>query len=289
MIPSSPDSSVAEATINYLVSTDLDGTLLDHHHYDWTPALPAIALLKRHHIPIIFNTSKTLTEALSLQKQMGIDDPLIIENGSAIAIPNAIRHQFANLDQIEHRIIGNHTVCIFGTERSVILAFIAKQRAQFGRILEGYADWSLDIVAAKTGLSIAEARHSIEKHFSEPFTWLGGPHLLKTFKQNAHNENLKILQGGRFYHLQGNTTKAKPLLWLKHHWRRFASPPSLICLGDNNNDVDMLNIADYPVCIKSPTAPYPDIQPRSQPIWTTHCGPRGWHQAITQIIQNIIP
>ncbi|MCG8099497.1 MAG: mannosyl-3-phosphoglycerate phosphatase, partial [Candidatus Thiodiazotropha taylori] len=35
----------------WLVFTDLDGTLLDHHSYDFSPALPALRLLKENQIP----------------------------------------------------------------------------------------------------------------------------------------------------------------------------------------------------------------------------------------------
>lgn len=48
--------------MNYLVSTDLDGTLLDHHTYSWHAALPALQKCSELAIPVVLNTSKTLAE-----------------------------------------------------------------------------------------------------------------------------------------------------------------------------------------------------------------------------------
>ena len=49
-----------------LVFTDLDGTLLDHNTYSFSPALAAINKLKSLNIPIIPVTSKTLSELMTL-------------------------------------------------------------------------------------------------------------------------------------------------------------------------------------------------------------------------------
>ena len=41
--------------MRYIVVTDLDGTLLDHKTYEYTPASDAIKELEKHDIPIILN------------------------------------------------------------------------------------------------------------------------------------------------------------------------------------------------------------------------------------------
>ena len=52
----------------WLVITDLDGTLLNHHNYEVDAAKSVIALLKGNGIPIVFNTSKTTAESITLKK-----------------------------------------------------------------------------------------------------------------------------------------------------------------------------------------------------------------------------
>ncbi|MGA0327631.1 MAG: hypothetical protein ACO3OK_11595, partial [Limisphaerales bacterium] len=44
----------------WVVVTDLDGSLLDHHTYSFEAALPALSVLKEEGIPLILNTSKRI-------------------------------------------------------------------------------------------------------------------------------------------------------------------------------------------------------------------------------------
>ena len=70
-----------------VIYTDLDGTLLDHHTYAFHEAMETIKGLKDRGIPIIPCTSKTRAETVNLMQAVGIDGPMIIENGAAIWVP----------------------------------------------------------------------------------------------------------------------------------------------------------------------------------------------------------
>ena len=70
-----------------LVFSDLDGTLLDSHSYDWQPAAPWLSRLHEANIPVILCSSKTSAEMLYLQKMLGLQGlPLIAENGAVIQL-----------------------------------------------------------------------------------------------------------------------------------------------------------------------------------------------------------
>ena len=68
----------------WIVFTDLDGTLLDAQNYSFKAAEKALHFLKQSGIPIIPCTSKTYLEVLKIRKQIQINDPFIVENGSAV-------------------------------------------------------------------------------------------------------------------------------------------------------------------------------------------------------------
>ena len=55
---------------NFLVFTDLDGTLLDHHSYSYEEAMPAVRALVEAGSPLIFNSSKTAAEIKQLRHEM---------------------------------------------------------------------------------------------------------------------------------------------------------------------------------------------------------------------------
>ena len=67
--------------------TDLDGTLLDHDTYTAEPALPALDIISRRHIPLVVCTSKTAAEIQKLRDSIGNSDPFISENGGGIFVP----------------------------------------------------------------------------------------------------------------------------------------------------------------------------------------------------------
>jgi len=275
------------------VVTDLDGTLLDHHDYRWDKAQPAINRLQALGVPILFNTSKTFDEAHRLQQQIGVDGPLIVENGSALLLPRDMLKK-SQVDELMDDVLpvssqGDFLQFCFGSHRAVLLETIKTIRQQHDWQFAGFNDWSIEQIQAQTDLSPEQAAMAANKQFSEPFIWQDTPENLALFAELIAEQGLKLLKGGRFYHLQGDTTKAKPIEWLKRNMvSLFGVSPScqLLCLGDNHNDIDMLNVADVAVCIKSPVAPYPTINNSNQVVYTQAEGPAGWNEAIQQLLDS---
>ncbi len=278
---------------NYLVFTDLDGTLLDHHDYSWDAAKPALERCEIEGIPVIFNTSKTAAEALVLQRELSLNGPIIVENGSAIVMPTEslkVPVESLSASGLEVDCSESQLRLIFGLPRSHILAVIEQARTNKGWSFEGFNDWSVDKIAKLTGLALESAARAADKAYSEPFLWNDSDAALEAFQAFAEQSGLRLMRGGRFYHLQGQTDKAKPMQWLKSNASiLFGDSDSnsltkLICLGDNHNDVAMLNIADFPVCVRSPVGDFPQLSTSSPVIHTRKFGPSGWNEAIQSIL-----
>lgn len=70
-----------------VIYTDLDGTLLDHHTYSAEAASATLSKLRGLGIPVIPCTSKTVAETRPIAAQLGLDGPMIVENGAAVWIP----------------------------------------------------------------------------------------------------------------------------------------------------------------------------------------------------------
>lgn len=277
---------------NYWISTDLDGTLLDHKSYSFKGALDGLELCEKLSVPIILNTSKTYDETLHIQQQIGIQGPLIVENGSALILSSKIENTIDGA--VVKTLINGATQITFGSDRSKILAFIAHVRAQQEWRFQGFNDWNVSQISEHTGLSEDEAMRAANKYFSEPLQWHDSDENLQIFEAMATEHGFKLVKGGRFYHLQGQCTKATPLHWLKENLSllpnfttKEVNSDILVGLGDNNNDIDMLNISDIPVCIKTYQDTYPSIQSTDNAIYTTHIGPYGWSEAITKILNEI--
>ena len=70
-----------------MLVTDLDGTLLDHDSYDYAAARPCIEHLDELGWPLVLSSSKTASEMKALREALGNSAPFVVENGSAIFIP----------------------------------------------------------------------------------------------------------------------------------------------------------------------------------------------------------
>lgn len=82
---------------NFIIFTDLDGTLLDYNTYSFEPALPALQLLKEKGIPLIICSSKTRKEIEYYRKKLDNLHPFISENGGGIFIPESSKLKVQSL------------------------------------------------------------------------------------------------------------------------------------------------------------------------------------------------
>ena len=268
---------------SYVVFTALDGTLFDHHTYAWQPALSAIRQLQSLNIPIIINTSKTAAEVIPIQKELGISAPFIVENGSALYIPQG--HYDEQLKHnIKAKLQGDFYCLLFGAERDDIIQKLYKERAAQNLKFSGYTDWDTAQLMQHTGLDKTSAEHSLSRQYSEPIIWQGSQAAHDKFTDFITQQGLKILRGGRFQHILGNTNKAKPM----HFFRSQLYPEpetKFICLGDTRNDIAMLEFADIAVCIRSPACDYPQLK-HKQIYRSKKFGPEGWQEAIEHILMH---
>ncbi|MEP4464722.1 HAD-IIB family hydrolase, partial [Marinobacter alexandrii] len=222
-----------------LIISDLDGTLLNHENYRWDDAAPALKRLDQSGIPLILNSSKTAPEIRKVRQELGNGAPFIVENGAAVVIP---ADTFGN---------GEEQVVNFGASRADVLKVLTAQR-QAGARFRGFEDMSATELAALTGLDVASAEMAKDRLGTEPLLWEGSEDELAGFQTALMAENLRLVQGGRFFHAMGVFDKADGAHFLLGKYREHygEQPVIAIALGDSPNDQQMLESADIPVVIR---------------------------------------
>jgi mannosyl-3-phosphoglycerate phosphatase len=274
-----------------LFFTDLDGSLLDHHSYSFEPALPALHRLHAAGLPLILTTSKTLAEAVAINRALDNRQPVIVENGGAICFPEGLHYPF---EVTAHEYRNGHAVIRFSPPYAQIRSFIENQRDAVGLRLRGFGDMSDHEVAQATGLPLEEAARARERLCSEPFDWLDGDDRLTRFRQSAAQVGLRITRGGRYWHLMGDTSKAEAMQALSRlYLGGLERTGTLVALGDGENDREMLQAADIAVVIRRHDGSHLDCYGIRQTIVTEQAGPAGWNSAVLQILnapaRGIIP
>lgn len=252
----------------WLIFSDLDGTLLDHDSYDYAPALPALNQLQTLGVPVIPVSSKTLAELKQIRKKLKLKGPAVAENGAVIAYPGEPPQ-------------------IAPPGYYLLRDFLVDHRANPDFDTLGFGDMSLEEVMSATGLPREDAKCAMQRLASEPFLWRGDPAALAAFRQKVDKAGLRLLEGGRFLHLLGDTDKGMAVRLVVKHLRSHGwSITRTIALGDSNNDRDMLLAVDNPVIIQKPDGSHLSLAERPDAILTDLPGPAGWNQAVLKLLEQ---
>lgn len=260
---------------NYLVFSDLDGTLLDHNSYSFAPANEALAFLKSNSIPLILTTSKTFDEVVKLQKELSIHEPFIVENGAGIFIP-AECVLAKGLAYKEDWLKVSHAKAYIE-----LRLFFNDAKREFA--IRGFGDMEVAEVMQLTGLDEESALNAMKRDFSEPFLF-EDERELASFKKKANEEGLDVVKGGRFFHLVSlGQDKAHAMLCLTHMYDEYHSyTHRKIALGDSANDFTMIKEAEVGVLIPHHSGSYAPLKADGITL-AKYPGPQGFNAAIKEI------
>lgn len=253
---------------NLLIFTDLDGTLLDHHSYDFSPALPALRRLQARKIPIIPVSSKTLAELEGYVADLELNGPVIAENGCVIRLP------------------GRQPDLIVPTYPA-IRDYLLRLRQDSGYQFTGFGDMSVREVVEATGLSETAARLAMQRLASEPLLWQDSEEEFQRFQAETLAKGLRLLQGGRFLHLLGDMDKGRAVRKVVDWYRQQGwSDIKTLALGDSGNDVDMLLSVDIPVIIRKPDGAHLELPQCADALLSELPGPAGWNQVLNTLLDQ---
>ena len=266
----------------FLIFTDMDGTLLDHHDYSHAPVTEILAKLKMADVPVMPNTSKTFAELAVLREEIGLDGPFIVENGSAVYLPT---DTFPEQPE-GTKTIGNFWLKEFTVPRAQWLELLDELRAEFDGQFTHFAKMTTQEIVDATGLTIEDAELAADRGYGEPVLWQGTEDDRQRFIEALTEAGATPLMGGRFLHVSSFTDKGNAMSWLVAEYGRQFSEISFqsIALGDGQNDAAMLNAADYAVRITSPVNPLPELTKTENVMTSTLAGPAGWAECVELLL-----
>lgn len=267
-----------------IIFTDLDGTLLEHHTYSYAPAIPVLDRLNRAGHPLVLNSSKTRDEMIALRAELGNRHPFVVENGGALCVPR--EYFMPGYVQNLQALAEECDVHFFGSPQAELLQVIHRLRSGRGYCFRGFSDMSAAEVAEATGLSQAQAALARARLCSEPISWEDDDEALESFEEELAAENLRLLKGGRFYHVMGRVDKAMGVSWLMERYRRLWPGTRIrsVALGDGPNDQAMLEAADIAVVIPAAKGTSLRLERTADVIYAAQPGPAGWRAAMEQIL-----
>lgn len=271
-----------------IVFTDLDGTLLDFHSYSFKAAAAALRELKRLSVPLVLVSSKTRAEMAVLSTAIGMDSPLIVENGSAIFWPKSIaatRPQGA-------KAIDGYWVKELGAPYAAIRKHLVSFRESNGVSCEGFGDWSVETIARLAGIPLNSAPLAKKREYDEPFIFKPMPsdEKLQAALKKLSGGGFSVVRGGRFFHLMGPSDKGKAVRELiAWYAKKLPVKPRTVAFGDSPNDWPMLAACDIGVAVKCPDGKYHSALREHKGIRLAGApGPEGFNRMVLRLLQQLL-
>lgn len=266
-----------------VIFTDLDGTLLDKKTYKWDKALPAIKLCKEKDIPIVIVSSKTRAEIECIHKDIALSDPFVSENGGGIFFPlhtHTVPPPEADPDNGLKKLS-------FGLPYDTLVKGLREIREELKINLIGFSDMDIETISRLTGLDTIKAKQAAKREYDEPFIIKESSFDINKLHKSAQKRGMTIIEGGRFFHLQGQNSKGKAVKRLIQWYRKLKGNTLSVGLGDSPNDFSMLSQVDCPVLIRSQRT-FPELNKELPHLKITdETGPSGWNSAILDILDSL--
>ncbi|MBB1299668.1 HAD-IIB family hydrolase [Pseudoalteromonas sp. SR41-7] len=270
----------SDDTLQPIIFTDLDGTLLDHADYNTNNISELLQQLQNAHIPVVFNTSKTFCEVIELKNDLNIRQPFIVENGAAVFIPE----DYFELKPIGCKKVGAYWCYAMAKPLSSLLNDLNTLKADYKAHYKLFSDLSSEQISELTGLNDAQARRAQTRDYSDPLYWYGNDELLTAFVNDVEALGYDIKIGGRFIHIAKNTDKSAAQQWLvKQFTHHFRKPLTVIALGDSDNDKQMLEHANIAIIIANPASKKPVKLSHNKARYSQSPAPLGWIEEITSL------
>ena len=259
---------------NILLFTDLDGTLLNKKTFEFKAALNLIKNCISKGIKIIPNSSKTDLELDEICENLEIPKVYISENGSYIYGLNFLSE---NLNEKVY--LSRNKAVIFKNFSDNINVKLKKKCL----ILENE---TLQNQIEVLGLPQNKISKAMNRKFSMPFIFLGNKDEEIELKKNVKKYGLNVQFGGRVLSLGDKVSKGNAMttfisLLSNETKKNYVS----ICVGDNENDFDMLDKCDYPCLVKN--GPPKNINFKNQCVFSKKEAPDGWVEVVNKTL-NII-
>ncbi|MFO7966733.1 MAG: HAD-IIB family hydrolase [Archaeoglobaceae archaeon] len=252
-----------------VIFTDLDGTLLDDN-YNFEDAKPGLKLLNDKKVPLVFCSAKTKAEQEVIRSEMGINDPFIVENGSAIYIPKG------HLQKVHGEDAGKYEVVILGIRSEEIIEEIKKLRERY--MIKCYYFMSDEEVSEVTGLSLEAARNAKKREFGETVVEAERGALDELRKK------FEVVSGGRFIQVFGKgSDKGEAVRILTNMYRKEYGGVKTIGVGNAENDKPMLEAVQHPNLVKNSDGTWAELNIENiQKV--TGIGPHGWTQVVKMFV-----
>lgn len=276
------DWKMNHSTLQKIVFSDIDGTLIDIHNGKFEGTDLLVKKLAKMGIPVILCSAKTRDEQEYIRNKLELSDPFIIENGGAVVIPDGY---FDDFEIAPHTRKNGYHLIEIGGHSSEIRKRLASIREELQIKFKGTTDMALEEISKKVQMSMSFAKRMSKREYGETILEID-PSDLRILAKACRENGLKIIHGGRFIDITLGNDKGKATRVLIDLFKRkYQSGRSIfIGLGDSKNDLPMLKLMDVPVLVQRADGSWCNTKIKNV-IRSSGIGPRGWKNSFNFIVK----
>lgn len=263
-----------------LLFTDLDGTLLDLETYSCELVRESVQKLKHTGVSIIFCSSKTWAEQEYYLRELELDGPAIVENGSGIILPGN-----SDLNIQNKKSIHEHQVVALGKSSDEVLSVLGEVANLHYPELKYYANQSVEEIAKITRLPFEAAAKAQKRDFSETL-FNADPHsnAYRKFEKALKIHGFQCIPGSKYITITSSESdKGQAVKILIDAFKRKYGEVISYGAGDSLNDLAMLKIVDFPYLVQKPDTSWADIH-LNKMTKVGAVGPAGWNMMAKEIL-----
>jgi len=262
-----------------IVFTDLDGSLLDPVTYSYERALNAVKLLQTKGVPIVFCSAKTRAEQEVYRRELGINDPFIVENGGAIFVPE----NYFSFPLGSHKATQDYAVIELGIPYEQIRLALKRIERETSVSIRSFGDMSAEEIAQDSGLSLEFAKLAKQREYDETFKLEGGKAGQNLVLNKIREAGFNYVHGGRYYSAMKGNDKGKATRILIRLFEQEFGGVETIGIGNSQNDLPMLAAVDIPVLVQKPNKLWEEVD-LAQVYEVPEVGSEGWRRAIEDLV-----
>ena len=260
-----------------IIFTDLDETLLKENKYNHNILNNFIKTLLKKEYEIIPVTSKTYLEVINLLKQIKYKLPFSVENGAVHYFPTNKSKNY----------LYKKTVNPWAIKKNVIKKILNKSIFKaYLHHLKYIEDLSILEQKEITKLNSKQLEAFNSREYSIPVLISGDKYFKKKFEETLFKYNLKIVFGGRLNNISGLHSKLNSLIFFSNKYKQRLRNKKIIIisLGDNQNDIEILNNSNYAGIVKNKTFKTLNLQRKNNIFRSFTEAPFGWVEVLKKII-----
>lgn len=268
-------------TMQKVIFTDIDGTLLDSYFPDLNKAKKLVEKALLNGIHLILCSSKTELEQDLIRSNIHLKEPFIVENGGATIIPLGYfkKSKFNHSKKFQ-----NKYIIETGGSSFKIRSLLKKIRTKHKINFKGTSDLSVAELSKITKLSEDYAKRMIKRKYSETIVQIDRKDM-PYFVTNLEELGLKVIPGGQYFDITlGNDKGTAAKILMEIFRKEYENDVIFFGIGDSKNDESMLSLMNHSILVQKPDASWQNLRiDNLQKV--KGIGTRGWEVAL-EIILN---